>query len=528
MTTTTRIRTCWVALWLFAVAPSLGCSDEDPGQNPPVGTVVFQQQVDIGPVGLSVDLGPGSQGGRVEFPPGVLATPTRVTVRVSGNVSKGGTPVVAPVLQIATPQLVFAVPARLRQTVPAPAPGKQYVAVGAAEADPTWTIRGQARAVPGTSDFEIDIHGSGLWALALSDLVAPPPPPMDAGTSPDGGIEGGDGGATSTMPPQLTALNPTMGTAGAALDLEVVGEGISPGWWVYFDGLPYPTTFGSGTMVRAVIPANATAVTGTIAVWLGVPGAPTRMSNTLYFNIAPAPGVPIVVDFSPDNGLPGGRVVIVGQDFAAEPFTIRDAAGNDIPTSGEPGTTTWVGVTRETVEFVIRDNMRSGPLTLTNSKGSFRSKVFNVGQNLSRIAGATATASSQYNTAQWSIASGWDNNLQTSWFSANGDCASQPSCTSVPWFKVAFPAPQIIQRIALRGNREYQSGYDYVAGTFDILGVGDAVLWSASYNLPAPDRDLDIVLPIPVTGAHAVRFTSREDESIEPGFAELEVFAPSP
>jgi hypothetical protein len=43
--------------------------------------------------------------------------------------------------------------------------------------------------------------------------------------------------------------------------------------------------------------------------------------------------------------------------------------------------------------------------------------------------------------------------------------------------------------------------------------------------LPAPDRDLDITLPTPVR-ARALRFTSVEDESSEPGFAELELFGP--
>jgi hypothetical protein len=136
------------------------------------------------------------------------------------------------------------------------------------------------------------------------------------------------------------------------------------------------------------------------------------------------------------------------------------------------------------------------------------------------------TASSEYG-GTWTIARGADNNLVTSWFSANGDCANSPTnCKTVPWYRLGFPEPQTIVRIAMRGNREYMSGYDFLRGRFDVLGANDAVLWSASYDLPEPDRDLDIVLPVPLTGVTAIKFTSERDESVEPGFGELEAFGP--
>jgi len=114
--------------------------------------------------------------------------------------------------------------------------------------------------------------------------------------------------------------------------------------------------------------------------------------------------------------------------------------------------------------------------------------------------------------------------MTTSWFSRLGDCASQPSCTSIPWYRVSFATPQVVSRVAMRGNREYASGYDFIRGKFEIMGAGDTVLWSGSYDLPQPDRDLDIALPAALPGVTAVKFTSEKDESIEPGFAELEVF----
>lgn len=178
-------------------------------------------------------------------------------------------------------------------------------------------------------------------------------------------------------------------------------------------------------------------------------------------------------------------------------------------------------------QFVLPQGTPSGPLTVSNSKGAYRGKIFTVGPNLSRIQDASATASSQFNTSNWSIASGWDNKLQTSWFSKNGDCASLASCTTKPWFQITFPAPQTIARIAMRGYREYPSGYDFLEGSFEILGVKSSVLWRTSVILPEPDRDVDLILPFPIPNALAVQFKSLRDESTEPGFSELQVFGPT-
>jgi hypothetical protein len=99
------------------------------------------------------------------------------------------------------------------------------------------------------------------------------------------------------------------------------------------------------------------------------------------------------------------------------------------------------------------------------------------------------------------------------------------SCTTVPYFLITLAEDQAVARIAMRGNREYASGYDFIRGTFQLLDASGDAVWEGTYDLPAPDRDLDITLPDPVT-ARALRFESLEDESSEPGFAELELFGP--
>jgi hypothetical protein len=179
----------------------------------------------------------------------------------------------------------------------------------------------------------------------------------------------------------------------------------------------------------------------------------------------------------------------------------------------------------DTVEFTVPAGWQTGPITVANPKGTYRGKIFNVGRDLANVAGTVASASTEYG-GTWTIARGADNLLSTSWFSAHGDCASVATCTTIPWFKLTFATPQTIGRIAMRGNREYESGYDFVRGKFEILNPAGAVLWSASYDLPGPDRDLDINLASPVVGAGAVKFTSEKDESDEPGFAEFQAFVP--
>jgi hypothetical protein len=87
-----------------------------------------------------------------------------------------------------------------------------------------------------------------------------------------------------------------------------------------------------------------------------------------------------------------------------------------------------------------------------------------------------------------------------------------------------FSIPQTVSRIAMRGYRDYDAGYEFLRGKFEVLGDAGAVLWSGSYDLPAPSGDLDLTLPAPVSAATAVRFTGEKDVSEDPGFGELEVF----
>ena len=335
-------------------------------------------------------------------------------------------------------------------------------------------------------------------------------------------VAAADALASDTNPislPQLASLNTTSGNAGASFSLTLTGSNFSAGAIAYFDNQAVPTLVLGSTSITAQISSGLTGQAGQHSIWVrNVGGA---LSNTLYFEILPLAGAPEIVDYNPDNGVVGDQILIVGKNLSGT-LTIT-GPGGQTAVAGTTGSISWWTQTLETVQITIPTGWQTGAITIANAQGLSRGKTFNVGRNLARIAGVTIEASTEF-SASWPKAQGADNDLASSWFSAVGDCATSTSCTTVPWFTVTFPTVQTVSRIAMRGNREYASGYDYIRGRFDILAVGGATLWTGSFSLPEPDRDLDIILPTPIAGAAKVRFTSLQDESSEPGFAELEIF----
>jgi hypothetical protein len=351
------------------------------------------------------------------------------------------------------------------------------------------------------------------------------------------GGTGGMGGTTGTVDedagsvlvpaPQVGLLTPANAAAGTAVSLTIDGSGFVAGAVAFVDGQAVPTTFVSATSVTAMIPASATANSGNLAIYVdNVSGDAQTRSNVLYLRIDAATGAPVVYDYSPDNGVAGDKILIIASNLSGQTLTITDAHGTTL-TPGTLGTISWPNASSpETVEVTLPSNIATGPITVGNTLGSFKGKIFTVGSNLTRAAGTVLTSSTEYNTSNWARVSGGDNLLATSFFTAHGDCATATSCTTKPWFKITFASAQTVARIARRGNREYASGYDFLTGTFEVLDGADSVLWQGTYDLPLPDRDLDLVLPVPIANAVSVKFSSLSDESDEPGFSELEVFGP--
>jgi len=360
---------------------------------------------------------------------------------------------------------------------------------------------------------------------------------MDGGTA-SGGKDAGSGtrsdASTSTgkdamssgeLPPQIGPITPDIATAGTAVSVTIGGSGFLASAKAYVDGAVVTTTVDSDTQVTAAVPASATANAGSLAVYVeNVPGDAGTRSNVLYLTVNPAAGAPVIYDYSPDNGVAGDKILIIASNLAGQTLTITDANGTEL-TPGTIGTISWpTAGSPDTVEVTLPDNIATGPITVSNALGSYKGKIFSVGLNLTRATGTTLESSTQYNDTIWSTASGGDNSLATSFFTAHGDCATQTTCTTKPHYLITFATDQTVGRIAMRGNREYASGYDFISGDFEVIDASGDTLWSGHYDLPAPDRDLDITLPDPIAGARSVKFTSTADESDEPGFAELEVF----
>ncbi len=348
-----------------------------------------------------------------------------------------------------------------------------------------------------------------------------------AGGEPDASADAGTGDAgEAAAAPQIGPLVPANVVAGTELTLTVAGSGFLPDAVVHVDGQAVETTYESGVALEAVVAADATADAGSLYVYVeNVPGDARTRSNLLYLQVDPPSGAPTIYDYTPDNGVAGDTIRIIASNLAGQTLSIHDANGAEL-TPGAVSTISWPNAgTADTVEIVLPDDIATGPITIGNSLGSFRGKIFSVGSNLTRAEGTVVESSTEYNTGSWSRASGADNDLATSFFTAVGDCASLASCTTVPWYQITFADEQTVARIAFRGNREYASGYDFMRGRFEVLDSEGDVLWEGDYDLPAPDRDLDVTLSTPVANALSVRFTSLADESSEPGFSELEVFS---
>ena len=367
-----------------------------------------------------------------------------------------------------------------------------------------------------------------------SSADAGPTPAGDAagdgpadGTAGDGGdtAASSDGGAPIPSGLAISALMPATVARSTALTLQVLGSDFAETAAVWFDGQAQPTMRQSSTRLTINLTAAQTEQAGFHSLFVTnvMAGEP---SAVVYLYVPPGPAWPEVLDINPDNAEVGQTVRIVGFNISGETLRIADASGRQAG-SGRIGTVPGNNQLLETVEFVVPSGWQSGPMVIATAVGTFRAKIFNVGKNLTTLPGTKLTASSEYGE-EWTIARGADNDIFTSWFTAEGDCVSRGPmvCMKSPWFMISFAEPQTVRRISLRGNREYVSGYDFLQGRFEILGANQSVLWSSSRLLPEPDRDLDIVLGAPVSGAIAVRFHSERDESADPGFGELEVFGP--
>jgi hypothetical protein len=111
-----------------------------------------------------------------------------------------------------------------------------------------------------------------------------------------------------------------------------------------------------------------------------------------------------------------------------------------------------------------------------------------------------------------------DGNLQTSWFTARPDAGA--------YFQLTLPSAATVRQLRIFGNRQFAEGHDFLSGRFDLFDGSGVVLYSTgSVALPAPERDLTLLLPAPVAGVRRVRFTATGFQTAgdDHGFSEIEI-----
>jgi subtilisin len=142
-----------------------------------------------------------------------------------------------------------------------------FVYVGGGVTTRTWTVN--MPSTPGTYEFRLFLN-NGYTRAATSPAIT-----VSAAMNPL---------------PAVTTISPSRASAGSgAFALTVNGSGFTAASEVRWEGAPRPTTFVSGTQLRASIGAADVATAGTAQVTVFSPAPGGGMSTALPFTIAPPP-----------------------------------------------------------------------------------------------------------------------------------------------------------------------------------------------------------------------------------------------
>ena len=114
----------------------------------------------------------------------------------------------------------------------------------------------------------------------------------------------------------------------------------------------------------------------------------------------------------------------------------------------------------------------------------------------------------------WETRKAFDGNLETSWFSAQGDTAA---AGKTPWLAVTFPVDVKVSRVTVFGNREPQSptGYFSLEGRLELLDEAGRSVVRIEREPKGQKWDFDFLLAEPYGPVRTVRFTSLKDETGE-------------
>jgi F5/8 type C domain len=112
----------------------------------------------------------------------------------------------------------------------------------------------------------------------------------------------------------------------------------------------------------------------------------------------------------------------------------------------------------------------------------------------------------------WPPEKAFDDNPNTSWFSATGDT---PTGDKLPWVAVTFPEDVAVRRVTVLGNRETSSpaGYTAHVGRLELLDKDGRAVIRAEREGKGDRSDFDFVLSEPFGRVRTVRFTAVKDDT---------------
>ena len=211
-----------------------------------------------------------------------------------------------------------------------------------------------------------------------------------------------------TAGPTITSISPNTSLAGqSAFTLTVNGNNFSGNMTVQWNGSPRPTTFGTGNLLTAAIPASDVAAPASVNVTVvtsdGIASAPA------IFTIGDAPAVTSVTPSSRTMTAAAFSLTIVGSHFVN---------GSTVNWGGSARPTTFVSATQLTAAIPASDLTQPGPIAVNvTNPGS----VISNSMNFTIAAAPTITSLSP--TSRTAGASGQTLTINGTNFSAGSSAA---------------------------------------------------------------------------------------------------------
>jgi hypothetical protein len=132
----------------------------------------------------------------------------------------------------------------------------------------------------------------------------------------------------------------------------------------------------------------------------------------------------------------------------------------------------------------------------------------------------TLTASSTW--GGWPPENAVDDNLETSWFSAQDDAAAKGT---TPWLQVNFPVDVEVSRVTILGNRDpaWLVGFTILEGKVTLYDKNGKELKVVQNKGTGNFRDFDFLFEMPIKGVRAVRFTSLKDQGNQTVYGDIAI-----